>query len=87
MRVNIYSQELTSEVQHVVKKSNTGIEYHAAMLMPHSSSKLRHPPLDDDRSGVAFWLPKSQSCREQMAKTFERIAKLFRTAPPNTGLD
>lgn len=86
MRINVYSQELTPEVQLVVKDSNTGVQYHAAMLMLHSSPMLHHPPADDDRSGVTFWLPKSKERREEMAQAFERIADLFRTAPPS-GLD
>lgn len=87
MRLNIYSQELTSEVILIEKPSNTGITYHAAQLILHSSERLHHPPADDDRSAVTFWLPKSQERREEMAKAFEEIAELFRTAPPETGLD
>ena len=33
MRINVYSQELTSEVNMVEKGSNTGVTYHAAQLM------------------------------------------------------
>ena len=84
MRVNIYSQELTAEVAQVAKKSNTGVTYHAAQLILHSSPMLHHPPLDDDRSAVTFWLPTSPARREEMAKAFELIAEIFRTAPPNT---
>ena len=87
MRINVYSQELTSEVQMVSKGANTGIEYHAAMLMLHSSPRLHHPPADDDRTAIAFWLPKSAARREEMAKAFEQIAAIFRNAPPETGLD
>lgn len=61
--------------------------YHAAQLMLHSSERLHHPPLDDDRSAVTFWLPKSQTRREEVAQAFERIAQIFRTAPADTGLD
>lgn len=86
MRINVYSQELTSEVQHVAKESNTGAIYHAAMLLLHSSPMLHHPPADDDRSGVTFWLPKSAHRREEMAQAFEEIARIFRNAPPG-GLD
>lgn len=87
MRINVYSQELTNEVVPVEKPSNTGVTYHAAQLILHSSDRLHHPPQDDDRSAVTFWLPKSQKNREEMAKAFERIASIFRTAPPETGLD
>lgn len=87
MRINVYSQELTDEVIHVEKESNTGVVYHAAQLVLHSSERLHHPPEDDDRSAVTFWLPKSQHRREEMAKAFENIAAVFRNAPPETGLD
>lgn len=87
MRVNVYSQEQTNEVLHIHKKSDTGISYHAAQLVLHSSDKLHQPPQDDDRSAVTFWLPKSQSRREEMARAFEHIAKIFREAPRDTGAD
>lgn len=86
MRINVYSQELTDEVVVITKESNTGVVYAAAQLILHSSSRLHHPPEDDDRSAVTFWLPKSQSRREEMAQAFERIAGIFRTAQPS-GLD
>lgn len=65
----------------------TPIIYHAAQLIMHSSHMLHHPPLDDDRSAVNFWLPKTQARREEMAKAFEQIAEIFRTAPLGSGLD
>lgn len=87
MRINVYSQELTSEVILVAKESNTGATYHAAQMVLHSSPMLHHPPMDDDRSAVTFWLPKSQARREEMAQAFERIAEIFRNAPSDSGLD
>ncbi len=87
MRINVYSQELTNEVAQVAKESNTGITYHAAQLILHSSDRLHHPPMDDDRSAITFWLPRSQHRREEMAKAFEAIAEIFRNAPSGTGLD
>jgi hypothetical protein len=86
MRINVYSQELTDEVLLVVKPSNTGIVYQAAQLVLHSSPMLHHPPQDDDRSAVTFWLPKSKERREAMAQAFERIAAIFRDTPAS-GLD
>jgi hypothetical protein len=87
MRINVYSQELTDEVQPVTKISNTGLTYSAVQLVLHSSSMLHHPPADDDRSAVTFWLPKSEARRESLACTFERMASMVRCAPPETGLD
>jgi hypothetical protein len=86
MRINVYSQELTDEVLLVEKESNTGVTYYAAQMILHSSERLHHPPHDDDRSAVTFWLPKSAERREAMAMAFERIATIFREAPKG-GLD
>ena len=88
MRVNIYSQELTDEVVLIEKRSNTEVVYSAVQFMLHSSEKLHHPPQDDDRSAVTFWLPKSQRNREMLASAFERAAAMIRNeARPETGLD
>lgn len=87
MRINVYSQELTDEVNVVEKVSNTGLIYSAVQLMLHSSPMLHHPPADDDRSAVTFWLPKSQKRRELLAKAFEEMAVKVRAAKPETGLD
>lgn len=87
MRINVYSQELTDEVNVVSKESNTGLVYSAVQMMLHSSDKLHHPPQDDDRSAVTFWLPKSEQRREALALTFERMAAEVRRCPPETGLD
>lgn len=87
MRINVYSQELTDEVEPIIKESNTGVKYSAVQFMLHSSERLHHSPTDDDRSAVTFWMPKSAERREALAKAFERAARLVRTAPPETGLD
>ena len=87
MRINVYSQELTSEVGVIEKTSNTGLVYSAVQLMLHSSPKLHHPPQDDDRSAVTFWLPKSKGRREELAQAFENMAKKVRSARSETGLD
>lgn len=87
MRINVYSQELTDEVQSFHKESNTGLIYSAVQIMLHSSPMLHHPPRDDDRSAVTFWLPKSAQRREELARAFEKMAAEVRSAPPETGLD
>lgn len=87
MRINVYSQELTNETGTVEKTSNTGLTYSAVQMMLHSSPKLHHPPADDDRSAVTFWLPKSPERREVLAQTFEALAEKVRAAKPETGLD
>lgn len=87
MRINVYSQELTDEVKVIEKESNTGLVYTAVQLMLHSSHMLHHPPADDDRSAVTFWLPKSKDRREALAQAFEKMAAEVRGARLETGLD
>jgi hypothetical protein len=87
MRINVYSQELTREVNVIEKTSNTGLVYTAVQFMLHSSDKLHHPPEDDDRSAVTFWLPRSEARRLELADTFDRMADEVRKARPETGLD
>lgn len=87
MRINVYSQELTDEVKLIEKESNTGLIYSAVQIILESSHMLHHPPADDDRSAVTFWLPKSAGRRAQLAFTFERMAEEVRKARPETGLD
>lgn len=87
MRINVYSQELTEEIKLVEKESNTGLVYSAVQLLLHSSPKLHHPPEDDDRSAVTFWLPKSQERRKALSETLHRMADMVLHARPETGLD
>lgn len=87
MRINVYSQELTPEAHLIQKESNTGLVYSAVQLMLHSSDRLHHPPADDDRSAVTFWLPKSKERRRELAETFRHMANLVADAPLETGLD
>jgi hypothetical protein len=87
MRINVYSQELTNEVIVVSKKSNTGLTYTAVQLVLHSSEKLHHPPQDDDRSAITFWLPKSSERRFAFADALRRMANEVENAPTETGLD
>lgn len=93
MRINVYSQELITDnafdptVELVEQKSNTGIIYNAVRLFLHSSERLHHPPHDDDRSAITFWLPKSKTRRILLANTFEALARMIRDAPEETGLD
>ena len=93
MRLNVYSQELpldmtgADEVELGLQQSNTGIGYSFVRMFLHSSNRLHHPPEDDDRSAITFWLPKSWEKREALATLFEEMAELVRAAPAETGLD
>lgn len=94
MRANVYSQELITDADYPhsvaeleTKQSNTGVTYSAVRLFLRSFDGLHHPPADDDRSAIAFWLPASPERREVVARAFEYLAELVREAPAETGLD
>lgn len=87
MRINIYSQEITDEVIMIEKVSNTGLTYSAVQFILHSSDRLHHPPQDDDRSAVTFWLPKSYDRRRALADALIVAARMVMSAKPETGLD
>jgi len=82
MRINVYSQELTPEIEHVVKKADTGIEYHAIRLYLASPDVLHHAPGDDDRSAITFWIPNARSfSREDLAEVFQAMADMVKGLP------
>lgn len=55
MRVNVYSEELTPEVQVTETVAKTGKAYPGVRFVLDSSKQLHHKPDDDDRSAVTFW--------------------------------
>lgn len=57
MRVNVYAEELTQEVEIVRKTIEDGREFLAVRLFLKSAKDLHHTPKDDDRSAITFWVP------------------------------
>jgi hypothetical protein len=77
VRINVYSQELTEEVELIEKKSNTGVVYYGVRMYLASPDVLHHTPDDDDRSAVTFWLPTAQHFNTpHLASVFRRLADL-----------
>lgn len=54
MRINIYSEELTSRVEKITKEANGRIFYGLRFYL-QSPEALHHTPDDDDASAVTFW--------------------------------
>ncbi len=77
MRINVYSQELTKEVQVVQTVArDTGLTYYGVRLYMHSPDLLHHRPDDDDRSAVTFWVPSAESfTRADLARVFRQMAE------------
>lgn len=97
MRINIYSQELILDAQSlgqparagtlVTQEADNGVTYSGVRMFLHSTERLHDRPDDDDRSAITFWLPKSAHRRDMLARSFEAMATMVRSAPPETGLD
>jgi hypothetical protein len=92
MRVNIYSQELilngdpkTLELGY--QKAGTDINYAYVRMHLHSSERLHQPPLDDDRSAITFWLPKTREKRFMLRSLFIQMAEMISQAQEEIGLD
>jgi hypothetical protein len=78
MRVNVYTEELTGEVQVVraeytdsegQKAENWGIRF---VLKSHPD--LHHQPKDDDRSAVTFWCGRDwANMKPFLQKAFDAI--------------
>jgi hypothetical protein len=82
MRLNIYSQELTPEIELVSKTADTGITYYGVRMYLASPDILHHTPDDDDRSAITFWIPNNKTFnKEQLASVFEQMADLAAEAP------
>jgi hypothetical protein len=57
MRINVYAEELTQEIEIVRKKIDDGREFIAVRLFLKSAKELHHTETDDDRSAITFWVP------------------------------
>lgn len=81
MRINVYSQELTSETVLVSKdgtnENGAPETFYGVRMMLLSSPMLHHNADDDDRSGITFWLPKSPARRLLLSETFKELARLI----------
>lgn len=56
MRINVYHEELTTEVIFVEKYvSATELTYFGVRVFMKSAPELHHVPEDDDRTAITFW--------------------------------
>jgi hypothetical protein len=81
-RYNVYSQELTKDIELVSKTADTGIRYYGVRMYLASPDILHHTADDDDRSAITFWLPNARSfTKSDLAAVFRRMADLIGLAP------
>ena len=79
MRMHVYSQELTDEIQ-VVRKEAEGRVYRGLRLFLRSPDCLHHTETDDDRSAVTLWVADDGRTfdRFKLADVLEKAALLLR---------
>ena len=60
MRINVYSEELTDEVEVVEKTADTGVTFYGLRIFLKSAPELHNDVDDDDRSAITFWVPATK---------------------------
>lgn len=73
MRINVYNEELTGEIERVAKTADTGSTFYGVRILLASAPELHHGPSDDDRSAITFWLD-SEHLAEQFARALTGLA-------------
>jgi hypothetical protein len=57
MRVNVYAEELTTDVQMAHAIADNGNRFYGVRFFLQSPESLHSTELDDDRPAVTFWVP------------------------------
>lgn len=64
MRVNVYNEELTSELEVIRTTSDTGRIFTGVRFLLASSPRLHATEQDDDRSAVTLWADDPRKLRD-----------------------
>lgn len=82
MRINVYSQELTKDIELVESTADTGTTYYGVRLYLASPEALHHTPEDDDRSAITLWLPNAKGyTKDEFGNLLYEMGKLVHDAP------
>jgi hypothetical protein len=73
MRINVYNEELTDEVEFCKKPAKTGAQFYALSFYLASPDVLHHTPEDDDRSAVIFWGDSPKKLLDLLSEASEKI--------------
>lgn len=83
MRINVYAEELTNNVEVVWKDAvqpNGNLQrFYGFRIYLKSAPDLHNSPQDDDRSAITFWVPWTKSDGfnfELLFELFESLAYL-----------
>jgi len=75
MRVNVYQEELTTEVKVVKKKAETGAQFIGIRFYLESPHELHNDAGDDDRTAVTFWSTSREQLEELFLKAVGEIGR------------
>ena len=85
MRLNVYSEEMTDDMELIVKEGVIGADgdlttFYGLRLFMESSDKMHRTPHDDDRSAVTFWIHGTTDDASALIDRLERAALLIQEA-------
>lgn len=66
MRINVYGEEITNEVEIIRQRDNKDKVFYGVRFYLESPGSLSRTPPDDDRSAVTFWIPQAPSGKHQV---------------------
>lgn len=74
MRINVYAEELTRQVTHVVKRDIIGddgqlVTFHGVRIWLAGPDTLHHTEHDDDRPAITYWFA-GQIAADQLERIF-----------------
>ena len=75
MRVNVYGEELTDEVEIIKQRDDRDRVMYGVRFYLDSPESLHREPGEDDRSAVTFWVPWSQATKHQVNLVHSMLLK------------
>jgi len=75
VKVNVYKEEQTEEVQVIRKTAGTGAEYIGISFILHSATELHYETEDDDRSAVTFWGTNREDLARFLSRAVDELEK------------
>lgn len=76
MRINVYNEELTTDVKLIEKQAANGTMFYGLHFYLESSSLLHHKENDDDRSAVILWGDSPRRLITVLSKALKEAEKL-----------
>ena len=74
MRINVYAEELTTDVCFITKDVD-GRRFYGVRMFLKSAEELHHTFEDDDRSAITFWVPwyGGENHHDELRNTFIQL--------------